>query len=235
MFGIEELFERGMHYGHRKWRSSPKMSDYIFCEKWGIFVIDLSKTVPLFHAALEALKSCAARGGKILFVGTKHQAKELVLEAAQGCSQYYVNKRWLGGTLTNSYTIGMSIRKLAKIEKDEIAGEFMKLTKKERVSLLTKKEKMISLLGGIKKMGGVPDMLVVVDPKKEQTAINEAKSMNIPVIALADTDTPDPSVISYIVPGNDEGRNSVGFFLSKCMEAINEGIEKSQQKEKEVN
>ena len=226
MFEIKELFERGFHYGHRKWRSNPKMKDYIFCQKWGVDVIDLCKTTHLFQKAIEALSLCVKKGGKILFVGTKHQAQGLVEEYAKSCNQFYVNKRWFGGTITNNYsTIGLPLNKLKKMEKEE--ENIVKLAKHERLNFLKQKEHLISLLGGIRELGGVPDMLIVVDPKRENIAVREAHLRNIPVIALADTDTPEPSIIKYLVPGNDEGTASIQYFLEQCAAAINAALEKN--------
>lgn len=225
MFEIKELFERGFHYGHRKWRSNPKMSEFIFGEKWGVSIIDLCKTTYMFETALNALHACVKKGGKVLFVGTKHQASSLIAQAAQNCNQYYVNKRWLGGTITNNHsTINLPLNKLNKMEKDEESGYIEKFTKRERVDFAKKKEKLIALLGGIRSLGGVPNILVVVDPKRENIAIREAKLWNMPVIALADTDTPEPDMITHLVPGNDEGQASIEFFLEKCTQTINDAL-----------
>jgi len=221
MFEIKELFEKGFHYGHRKWRSSPKMNEFIFCEKWGISIIDLCKTTHMFENAMNALHACVKKGGKILFVGTKHQAAELVAQTAKNTNQHYINKRWLGGTITNNFsTISLPLNKLVKMEKDEESGYIEKFAKRERLDFSKKKEKLLGLLAGIRNMAGVPDMLVVVDPKREGIAIKEAKLWNIPVIALADTDTPEPSMITYLVPGNDEGQGSIHYFLQKCEKTI---------------
>lgn len=229
MFEIKELFEKGFHYGHRKWRSSPKMNEFIFCEKWGISVIDLTKTVHMFEAALNALHACVKKSGKVLFVGTKHQAAGYIADTAKECNQYYVNKRWLGGTITNNFsTINLPLNKLNKMEKDEQSGYVDKFTKRERVDFYKKKEKLIALLGGIRELGGTPDILIVVDPKRESIAVKEAKLWNIPVIALADTDTPEPSLIKYLVPGNDEGQGSVHYFLEKCKETIQDAMKQAE-------
>lgn len=237
MFAIKDLFELGFHYGHRKWRSNPKMKQFVFCEKLGGYVIDLCQTVPMFHAALNTLRNCSAKGGKILFVGTKHQAKDLIQVAAESCDQFFVNKRWLGGTLTNKTTIDSSIMKLKELERQEEGGYVEKLSKHERLKFQKDKEKMVKSLGGLKKLKGVPDMLVVVDPNVGRTAVSEAKLMGIPVVALADTDTPDPDSIEYLVPGNDEGKASIQFFLDQCVQAIKEGMEifASRKNAKESN
>lgn len=175
----------------------------------------------MFENAMNALHACVKKGGKILFVGTKHQAAELVAQTATNCGQYYVNKRWLGGTVTNNFsTISLPLNKLNKMEKDEESGYVDKFTKRERLDFAKKKEKLLSLLSGIRHMGGVPDMIIVVDPKREGIAVKEAKLWNIPVIALADTDTPEPSMITHLVPGNDEGQGSIHYFLQKCEETI---------------
>jgi len=232
MFEIKELFERGFHYGHRKWRSNPKMKDYIFCQRWGIDIIDLSKTVHLFNDAINALSSCVKKGGKVLFVGTKHQAKDLIAEHAKSCEQFYINKRWFGGTITNNYsTIGLPLNKLKKMEKEEESNQ--KLAKHERMDLIKKKDKLIELLGGIKDLGGVPDMLIVVDPKRENIAVREAHLRNIPVIALADTDTPEPSIIKHLVAGNDEGAASIEYFLAQCSNTIIEAMAQREANSKE--
>jgi len=241
VFEIKELFELGFHYGHRKWRSNPKMNEFIFCEKWGISIIDLSKTVPLFEKALNAIYDCVRKGGKVLFVGTKHQAKDQIAKTASECHQFYVNKRWLGGTITNNFsTIQLPLNKLTKMEKNEESGYINKFTKKERLDFSKKKDKLLGLLQGIRNLHGNPNMLVVVDPKREDIAVKEARLHNIPVIALADTDTPEPSMIKYIVPGNDEGVKVIDFFLARCQEAINQALldlkeeQESNQKKKEA-
>lgn len=232
MFEVKDLFEKGFHYGHRKWCSSPKMKDFIFCEKWGTSIIDLTKTAPLFERALNALYACAKKGGRILFVGTKHQAADLIMQTAQNCGQYYINKRWLGGTITNNLsTISLPLNKLAKMEKDIEAGYVDKLTKRERQQIYKKREKIVGLFSGIKNLNGVPDMLVVVDPKREGIAIKEAKLGNIPVIALADTDTPEPGLITYLVPGNDEGQGAIQYFLYMCEQTINKAVKEAEHKE----
>jgi len=223
MFEIKDLFEKGFHYGHRKLRSNPKMNEFVFCEKWGISIIDLCKTNVMFGKALEALATCVKKGGKVLFGGTKHQASDSIAQAATSCNQYYINKRWLGGTITNNHsTINLPLNKLGKMEKEEESGYVDKLTKRERLDFQKKKEKLLGLFSGIRTMGGVPNMLIVIDPKRENIAVKEAKLWNIPVIALADTDTPEPAIINYLVPGNDEGKGSIEFFLEKCCEVINQ-------------
>jgi len=224
MFEIKELFEKGFHYGHRKLRSNPKMNEFVFAEKWGISIIDLCKTRVMLENALDALKVCVKKGGKVLFVGTKHQAKDMIQEIAKSCNQYYINKRWLGGTITNyNSTINLPVNKLNKMEKDEESGYVEKFTKRERLDFQKKKEKLYGLFSGIRHMGGVPSMIIVVDPKRENIAVREAKLWNIPVIALGDTDTPEPKLITYLVPGNDEGNGSIEFFLQKCGQVILDG------------
>lgn len=226
MFSITELFNLRFHYGHKWCRSNPKMKNYIFCQRWGISIIDLCKTSVLFENALNVLYACARSNGKILFVGTKHQAKDLIAQNAVECGQYYVNHRWLGGTITNNFsTIVLPLNKLKKLEKDQETGFIDKYTKKERTMFQKEKERLEKLLNGIRNMDGIPDMLVVVDPKSSHTAIREANLMNIPVLALADTDTPEPKLIKHIVPGNDESKSTIGFFLTKCREAIAQGMQ----------
>lgn len=241
MFEIKELFEKGFHYGHRKWRSNPKMNEFVFCEKWGISIIDLCKTAQMFESAMNALHSCVKKGGKVLFVGTKHQAAQLIAQTAVECNQFYINKRWLGGTITNNFsTINLPLNKLNKMEKDEESGYVDKFTKRERLDFSKKKDKLLGLLDGIRHMNGIPDIVIVVDPKREGIAIKEAKLWNIPVIALADTDTPEPDLITYLVPGNDEGQGSIHYFLDKCRETIIDALKQieaanlqKKQKEKE--
>lgn len=237
-FGIVDLFKLGFHYGHRRWRSSPKMLPFIFCEKWGVHIIDLCKTLPMMEKALSALKATAAKGGKILFVGTKNQAKGIVEEIANACGQPYVNQRWLGGTMTNWQTIRSSIDKLRKMEEEEASGYIEKFAKNERLEFKKKKDKLLKFIGGIREMGGIPDFLVVVDTKREMTSIQEARVLKIPVVALADTDSPSPEDVSFLVPGNDDGVSSIKFFLEKCQEAILEGkseikLVKKEKTEKE--
>ncbi len=221
-YSIEELFKKGFHYGHRKWSSSSKMNNFVFGEKWGLYIIDLCKTVNLFSQAMEALSNCINKGGNVVFVGTKSQAKDVVKLAAESCNQFYINKRWLGGTLTNNHsTIELPLKKLKEMEAYEEDLSFQKLTKHERLLFSKKKDRLLELLSGIRELSGLPDMLIVVDPNREWNAITEAKKANVPVIALADTDTPDPNIIDYIVPGNDEGNSSITYFLNECVNIIN--------------
>jgi small subunit ribosomal protein S2 len=225
MFKIEELFKLGFHYGHRKWRSSQKMKEYIFCEKWGISIIDLCKTAPLFEAALNAIYDCARKGGRILFIGTKPQARELVQQIASDCNQFYVDKRWIGGTLTNYFSaVYLPLDKLSKMETDEASGKIANFVKKERMEFSKKKKKLNDLFSGVRGLDVLPSMLIVIDPKKEWIAVKEAFLSNIPVIALADTDTPDPSLINHIVPGNDDSVSVISEFLNRCQDAIKQGM-----------
>jgi small subunit ribosomal protein S2 len=204
------------------------MKPFIFCEKWGTSIIDMTLTACLFEKALKALESCVKKGGRILFVGTKHQASDLIMQTAQNCGQYYINKRWLGGTITNNLsTISLPLNKLAKMEKDIEAGYVDKLTKRERQQIYKKREKIVTLFSGIKNLNGIPDMLIVIDPKREGIAIKEAKLGNIPVIALADTDTPEPGMITYLVPGNDEGQGAIHYFLQMCEQTINKAMQEA--------
>jgi len=223
MFKIEDLFAVGMHYGHKIRRSSPKMKPYVFDVRWDICVIDLCKTAKLLEKALDELKTVVSKNGKILFVGTKYQAKDLVAQAAKECNEYYIDKRWLGGSITNNYsTIGVISAKLSKMEREEESGYIAKFSKKEKGKFYQKKQKFVELLSGVRNLYGTPDMLIVVDPKKEKIAVLEAKKANIPVIALCDTDFDEPSLIKHLIPGNDEGTSSIKFFLDQCVKVINE-------------
>jgi small subunit ribosomal protein S2 len=223
MLKIEDLFAAGMHYGHNIRRSSSKMKKYVYGERWGISVIDLCQTAILFDKALNQLQHIVSKGGRVLFVGTKYQAKDLVEQAAKDSEQSFITKRWLGGTITNNYsTVGVLSQKLNKMERDEEAGYVSKLSKNEQSKFAKKKEKYLGLISGVRNLNSTPDVLIVVDAKREAIAISEAYKLGIPVIALADTDALDPTLIKYIVPGNDEGTASIKLFLDNCVQIINE-------------
>ena len=223
MFKVEDLFAVGLHYGHRLRKSSTKMKPYIYDVKWGLCVIDLCKTSILFQKALEKLDEVVRKKGKILFVGTKLQASEMVQKAAIDCNQFYINQRWLGGSLTNyNATLGYGLSTLKKMEENQEAGLIDKLSKKEQSEFFKKKEKLLKFVSGVKNLGELPDLLIVVDPKKECIAVSEANKVKIPIIALADTDCNDPYILDYIVPGNDEGTAAVAFFLDQCVHVIQE-------------
>lgn len=218
---VTDLFEAGFQYGHKSIKSSPKMKRYIHDVRWGISIIDLSQTAPMFARALDSLFNIVKKGGSVLFVGTKYQAKDLILKHAKECNQYYINKRWLGGSLTNySCTIANKVKQLEEIERLEDLGMISKYGKKEQLKIAEKKSKLLSLIDGVRSMIKLPDLLIVVDAKKEHIALSEAKIAGIPTIVLADTDTKDPAICSNVVPGNDDGHSSIEFFLQKCQEVI---------------
>jgi small subunit ribosomal protein S2 len=211
-FSMRQLLEAGVHFGHQTHRWDPKMRSYIFGERNGIHVIDLSQTVPLLHQALVKIRDVVAAGGRVLFVGTKRQAQQPIAEAAQRCAQYYMNVRWLGGTLTNWETISNSIRKLKEIE-EQLADGGKGLTKKEILQLGRQKEKLDASLGGIRELGGLPDLLFVIDVKKEAIAVKEAKKLGIPVVAVVDTNC-SPDGIDFVIPGNDDASRAIALYLS---------------------
>src|ERR1700733_7704312 len=202
-FSMRQLLEAGVHFGHQSHRWNPKMADYIFGARNNIHIIDLAQTVPLLHRALQAVSDTVAKGGRVLFVGTKRQAQDGVAEAAKRSAQYFVNSRWLGGTLTNWKTISGSIKRLRHLDEMLGSGEGSQYTKKERLTLQRERDKLDRSLGGIKDMGGLPDMIFVIDTNKEDIAIQEAQRLNIPVAAIVDTNS-DPKGITYVVPGNDD-------------------------------
>jgi small subunit ribosomal protein S2 len=216
---IKELIESGVHFGHRTMRWNPKMSSYLYGVRDGIHVIDLQQTLPLLHVALEKIYDVAKSNGRILFVGTKMQASEIVAEEAKRCGQYYVNHRWLGGMLTNWSTINRSIKKLHELEKlleeagvegEEELGQ-AKFTKKERLDISRKIEKLEKSLGGIREMGGVPSILFVIDTNMEDLAIQEAKTLGIPVVAILDSNS-NPDNVAYPVPGNDDASRALKLY-----------------------
>lgn len=223
---MRQLLEAGVHFGHQTHRWDPKMRQYIFGERNGIHIIDLSQTVPLLHQALVKIRDTVAAGGRVLFVGTKRQAQQPVAEAAQRCAQYYMNTRWLGGTLTNWQTISNSIRTLKDIE--ERLGESGKgLTKKELLQLARQKEKLEASLGGIRELGGLPDLLFVIDVKKEAIAVKEAKKLGIPVAAVVDTNC-SPDDINFVIPGNDDASRAIALYCNLVADAVIDGISASQ-------
>jgi small subunit ribosomal protein S2 len=225
-FTMRQLLEAGVHFGHQTHRWNPKMRNYIYGSRNGIHIIDLSQTVPLLHAALVAVADTVAKGGRVLFVGTKRSASELVADSAKRSAQYYVNSRWLGGTLTNWKTISHSIKTLRTT--DEMLGkEHSGLTKREMLELTRTKEKLDKALGGIKDMGGVPDLLFVIDTNKEQIAIKEANRLGIPVIAVIDTNS-DPAGVTYPIPGNDDAGRAVALYCDLISRACIEGISLAQ-------
>src|SRR5215475_8957305 len=226
-YSMRQLLEAGVHFGHQSHRWNPKMKDFIFGARNNIHIIDLAQTVPLMHRALQAVSDTVARGGRILFVGTKRQAQEAVAQAARRSAQYYVNSRWLGGTLTNWKTISESIKRLRKLEELLSAGEAHGYTKKERLTLTRERDKLDRALGGIKDMGGLPDLVFVIDTNKEDIAIQEAHRLHIPVAAVVDTNC-DPDGITFVVPGNDDAGRAISLYCDLVARAAIDGISRAQ-------
>jgi small subunit ribosomal protein S2 len=225
-FSMRQLLEAGAHFGHQSHRWNPKMSPYIFGARNNIHIIDLAQTVPLLHQALKAVSDTVAKGGRVLFVGTKRQASDAIAEAARRSAQYYINARWLGGMLTNWKTISGSISRLRKLD-EMLATGAVGLTKKERLMLSRERDKLEKALGGIKDMGGVPDLVFVIDTNKEQLAIKEANRLKIPVAAILDTNC-DPDGIAYPVPGNDDAGRAIQLYCDLIARAAIDGISRSQ-------
>jgi len=225
-FSMRQLLEAGAHFGHQAHRWNPKMGEYIFGTRNNIHIIDLAQSVPMLHRALEAVSQTVAKGGRILFVGTKRQAQDVIADAAKKSAQYYVNSRWLGGTLTNWKTISGSIARLRKLEEMLSSNEAGGYTKKERLDLQRERDKLDRSLGGIKEMGGLPDMLFVIDTNKEDIAIKEARRLNIPVAAIVDTNC-DPDGINFPVPGNDDASRALLLYCDLVAKAAIDGISRS--------
>ena len=225
-FNMRGLLEAGAHFGHQAHRWNPKMGPYIFGARNNIHIIDLAQTVPLLHQALKAVSDTVAKGGRVLFVGTKRQAAEPIAEAARRCAQYYINSRWLGGMLTNWKTISASIQRLRKLDEQLNTGG-VGLTKKERLVLSRERDKLEKALGGIKDMGGTPDLIFVIDTNKEQLAIKEANRLHIPVAAILDTNC-DPDGIQFPVPGNDDAGRAISLYCDLIARAAIDGISRSQ-------
>ena len=223
-FSMRQLLEAGVHFGHQSHRWNPKMADYIFGARNNIHIIDLAQTVPLLHRALQAVSDTVAKGGRILFVGTKRQAQDGVAEAAKRSAQYFVNSRWLGGTLTNWKTISQSIKRLRKLDEMLGSGEAQAYTKKERLTLTRERDKLDRALGGIKDMGGLPDLVFVIDTNKENIAIKEAQRLNIPVAAVVDTNC-DPDGITFVVPGNDDAGRAITLYCDLIAKAAIDGMD----------
>ncbi|MBS0535463.1 MAG: 30S ribosomal protein S2 [Proteobacteria bacterium] len=226
-FSMRQLLEAGVHFGHQAHRWNPKMGQYIFGTRNNIHIVDLAQTVPMLHAALQAVSDTVAKGGRILFVGTKRQAQDAIADAAKRSAQYYVNSRWLGGTLTNWKTISGSISRLRKLEEILNSAEAGSYTKKERLTMQRERDKLDRSLGGIKDMGGVPDLIFVIDTNKEDIAIKEARRLNIPVAAIVDTNC-DPAGITYVVPGNDDASRAVSTYCDLIAKAAIDGIARAQ-------
>ena len=225
-FTMRQLLEAGVHFGHQTHRWNPKMQDYLFGTRNKIHIIDLSKTVPLLHQAVVMASDVVAQGGRILFVGTKRQASDAIADAAKRCAQYYVNHRWLGGMLTNWKTITNSIKRLRYLD-DLVSGEGQGFTKKELLHLTRERDRLEQELGGIKDMGGVPDLLFVIDTNKEAIAIAEAKKLKIPVIAIIDSNS-NPDGVNYPVPGNDDAGRAITLYCDLIARAAIDGIGRAQ-------
>jgi small subunit ribosomal protein S2 len=226
-YSMRQLLEAGVHFGHQSHRWNPKMAPFIFGTRNNIHIIDLAQTVPMLHRALEAVSETVARGGRILFVGTKRQAQDAIADAAKRSAQYFVNSRWLGGTLTNWKTISHSIHRLRKLDEMLGSGEAQVYTKKERLTLTREKEKLDRALGGIRDMGGLPDLMFVIDTNKEDIAINEARRLNIPVAAIVDTNS-NPDGIDFPVPGNDDAARAITLYCDLVAKAAIDGISRAQ-------
>ena len=226
-FSMRQLLEAGAHFGHQTHRWNPKMERYIFGSRANIHIIDLSQTMPLLHQALVKVREVAASGGRVLFVGTKRQASDPVSVAAKRCAQYYVNHRWLGGTLTNWRTISGSIARLRELEAVLDGGESGGRTKKELLQLTRERGKLDLSLGGIKDMGGIPDLMFVIDTNKEAIAIQEARKLNIPVVAILDTNC-DPQGITYPIPGNDDAARALQLYCDLVADAVLDGLTEGQ-------
>ncbi len=220
---LKDLFEAGVHFGHKTRSWNPKMQSYIFGVRNGIHIMDLEQSVPMMQAALQQLRDTTAKGGRVLFVGTKRQAQEKVAEAAKRCGQYYVNHRWLGGMLTNWKTISQSIKRLRELD-EKLASQSAKFTKKETLEMTRHRDKLERALGGIKDMGGTPDILFVIDTCKEALAIQEAVKLGLPVIAIADSNS-DPTNVTFPIPGNDDAARAIDLYCDMAAMAVLDGIE----------
>lgn len=225
---IKDLFAVGFQYGHKVIKTSPKMKEYVYSVQNGVSMIDLPKTVVMFNQALEFLHNTVQKGGIVWFVGTKYRIKDLVKIYAKDCEQYYINKRWLGGTITNyGCTILNQLDQLSKIEKEEELGIIAKLAKKEQMQISRKKNRILDFIEGVRNSPKLPDLLIIIDAKKEFIALQEAKRSGIPTLVLMDTDTKDPGLADYVVPGNDDGCSSVEYFLKACSDVIKDAMASS--------
>ncbi len=221
-FSMRQLLEAGVHYGHQTQRWNPRMAEFIYGERNGIHIIDLTQTVPMLDAALQIVRDTVAKGGRVLFVGTKRQAQKAVSEAAEKSAQYFMNHRWLGGTLTNWKTVSQSIQRLKALDETLSSGA-EGLTKKERLQMEREQAKLQASLGGIREMGGLPDLLFVVDVNKEDLAIAEAKKLGIPVVAVVDTNC-SPKGVDYIIPGNDDAARAIALYCDLASRAALDGM-----------
>lgn len=222
-FTMRQLLEAGVHFGHHTRRWNPKMKPFIFGVRNGVHIIDLQQSVPMLHRALQAVRDVAAGGGRVLFVGTKRQAQDIVAEHAKACGMYYVNHRWLGGMLTNWRTVSQSIKRLRDLE-EQLAQDNLGLTKKELLNLTREQEKLERTLGGIKEMAGLPDLIFIVDTNKEHLAIDEARVLNIPVVAVLDSNS-DPAGVQYPIPGNDDAIRAVSLYCELVSGSVLDGLE----------
>ncbi|MEX2249152.1 MAG: 30S ribosomal protein S2, partial [Parvibaculum sp.] len=224
-FSMRQLLEAGVHFGHQTHRWNPKMETFLFGSRNNIHIIDLAQSVPLLHQALVAVRDAVAGGGRVLFVGTKRQASDPIAAAARQCAQYYINHRWLGGMLTNWKTISNSIRRLRQLD-EMLSGEAKGLTKKEVLNLTRERDKLERAIGGIKDMGGLPDLIFVIDTNKEEIAIQEARKLGIPVVAILDSNS-NPDGIAYPVPGNDDAARAIALYCDLVSRAVIDGISQS--------
>ncbi|MCR9107937.1 30S ribosomal protein S2 [Marivita sp. XM-24bin2] len=221
-FTLRQLLEAGVHFGHQTQRWNPRMGEFIYGARNGIHIMDLTQTVPMLDAALNVIRETVAKNGRILFVGTKRQAQQPIADAAERCAQYYMNHRWLGGTLTNWQTVSKSIQRLKQIDEQMESGA-EGLTKKERLGMEREQGKLQASLGGIREMGGVPDLLFVIDVKKEALAVAEANKLGIPVVAVVDTNC-SPDGVDYIIPGNDDAARAISLYCDLVSRAALDGM-----------
>lgn len=222
-YTMRQLLEAGVHFGHTTRRWNPKMAPFIFGKRNNVHILDLEQTVPMLHQAIVFVRDIVAGGGRVLFVGTKRQASEKIAESAKRCGQYYVNHRWLGGMLTNWKTISQSIRRLRQVEQ-QLEQHESGLTKKELLNLTRERDKLEQALGGIKEMGGLPDVLFVIDTNKEHIAVKEAKVLGIPVVAVVDSNS-DPDAAIYPIPGNDDAIRAISLYCDLISDAVLDGIQ----------
>ena len=227
VISMKQLLEAGVHFGHQTRRWNPKMAEYIFAERNGIYIIDLQKTVKKVEDAYQAISNIVKDGGEVLFVGTKKQAQDSIKEEAERCGMYYVNERWLGGMLTNFETIKTRTKKLAEIDAMIEDGTMDVLPKKEVAKLMKEKEKLDKNIGGIKEMKKIPDVMFIVDPRKEKIAVQEAHSLNIPIVAIVDTNC-DPEEVDYVIPGNDDAIRAVKLIAGRMADAVIESKQGEQ-------
>lgn len=219
---IRQLLEAGVHFGHQTQRWNPRMAEYIYGDRNGIHIVDLTQTVPMLEQALKVIRDTVAKGGRILFVGTKRQASTAIAEAAEKCAQYYMNHRWLGGTLTNWQTVSKSIQRLKQLD-ELMASGAEGLTKKERLNMEREQSKLQASLGGIREMGGLPDLLFIIDVSKEDLAILEARKLGIPVVAVVDTNC-SPKGVDYVIPGNDDAARAIALYCDLVARAAIDGM-----------